>query len=238
VAFFIAINMDLYPFQGILLDKLLEAGHYRMHQHVFTTDMIFMDDAVFGVYWLRIALPKIHYSKSQLKLLQKNKRFSVEIAPLLVTTEMEELYWNYRNSIQFEHVHDLNDYLSDGTPINRFESKQICIYDDKKLIAVGIFDKGTKSIAGIINFFDPSYKKYSLGKQLMLLKCEYAIANQMAFYYPGYIAVGYTKFDYKVFPNIEAVEILDSMKPIWCSYSAEKLASLHSRFEWYMNQTP
>lgn len=228
--------MDLYPFQGILLDKLLEAGNYRMHQQFFTTDMIFMDDTVYDVYWLRIALPKVQYSKSQLKILQSYKRFRIEIAPLLITTEMEELYWNYRNSIQFEHVHDLNDYLSDGTPINRFESKQICIYDDKKLIAVGIFDKGTESIAGIINFFDPSYKKYSLGKQLMLLKCEYAIVNQMTFYYPGYIAVGFNKFDYKVFPNIEAVEILDPMKPVWSSYSTEKLASLHARFEWYMNQ--
>ncbi len=234
--FFIAIMTDLYPFQGKLLDKLLEAGNYRMHQHVFTTDLIFMNDDLFGVYWLRIAIQKIKYSKTHLKIKQNNKKFSVAIAPFCLSNEMIELYRNYRKSIQFDHVEELNDYLFDSSPINRFNSKQICIYDQNKLIATGIFDEGTNSIAGIINFFDPHYKKFSLGKYLMLLKCEYAIANQLKYYYPGYIAVGYPRFDYKIFPNTEAVEILDTLQPIWLPYSTEKLTSLNARFESILNQ--
>lgn len=227
--------MELYPFQGILLDKILESGNYRMHQNVFTTDIICMNDDVYGVYWLRIKLAEIAFSKSQLRIQQLNRHFKIEISTLHLTNEMIQLYSHHRASIHFDHVQKLEDYLFDSSGVNRFYSKQICIYDNTQLIAVGIFDEGNKSIAGIINFFDPNYKKHSLGKYLMYLKCQYAMAHQMEFYYPGYIAVGYTKFDYKIYPNKEAVEILDTLGATWLPYSDEILAALNARFDWFIN---
>lgn len=41
----------------------------------------------------------------------------------------------------------------------------------------------------------------------MLLKMEFGIHNKMQFYYPGYIALNTTIFDYKIFPTEEAMEV-------------------------------
>ena len=84
----------------------------------------------------------------------------------------------------------------------------IKIRDKNKLIAVGYFDKGFKSIAGIMNIYHPEYNMYSLGKFLMLQKLQYAQSHNMNFYYTGYISTQSTRFDYKTFPDQNAVEVL------------------------------
>jgi arginine-tRNA-protein transferase len=234
VAFLLAMKTDLYPYQGVLLDKLLEAGFYRMHQHVFTTDCTILNDDFFSLFWLRTDLSKIQFSKSQLKLQQLNKKFRVEISVLNLRQEVYDLFNEYRAAINFDHVNQLDDFITEENGINRFYSKEVCIYDHEKLIAFGLFDEGNESIAGIINFFDPAYKKYSLGKYLMFLKCQYAVSHQIKYYYPGYIAVGYPKFDYKIYPNIESVEILDSVQSIWFPYSTAILHALNKRFEIFL----
>jgi hypothetical protein len=43
---------------------------------------------------------------------------------------------------------------------------------------------------------------------MMLLKMEYGIAQNMTYYYPGYIALNTNVFDYKIFPNSDAMEVL------------------------------
>jgi arginyl-tRNA--protein-N-Asp/Glu arginylyltransferase len=234
VAFLLAMKTELYPFQGVLLDKLLEAGFYRMHQHVFTTDFTFLNDDFYSLFWLRTNLSNIRFTKSQLKLQQVNKNFKVEISVLKLRQEVYDLFNKYRASINFDHVTQLDDFITEEFGINRFHSKEVCIYDQDQLIAYGIFDEGSDSIAGIINFYDPSYKKYSLGKYLMFLKCQYALSHQFKYYYPGYIAVGYHKFDYKIYPSVESVEILDAVQAIWLPYSTSILHALNKRFELFL----
>src|SRR6185436_10781282 len=94
----------------------------------------------------------------------------------------------------------LREIFIENVDHNLFDSEIIEIRDGGKLIAAGIYDKGSTAIEGIMNFYDPAYKKYILGKYLMLLKVQHAIENKMQFYYPGYIAYKYNKFDYKLFP--------------------------------------
>ena len=72
---------------------------------------------------------------------------------------------------------------------NVYDTAMIEVRDQGKLIAAGIFDKGRQSIAGILNFYHPGYNKYSLGKYLMLLKIDYAIAHSKQWYYPGYTSL-------------------------------------------------
>ena len=60
----------------------------------------------------------------------------------------------------------------------------------------------------------------------MLMKVQYALENDMTFYYPGYIAHDYPKFDYKIFPCREAAEIYDPVNKEWLLYSADLLREL------------
>jgi arginine-tRNA-protein transferase len=104
-----------------------------------------------------------------------------------------------------------------------FDTYVVEVRDENKLIAAGIFDNGSQSIAGIMNFYDPAYRKQSLGKFLMLMKINYARQQRKAYYYPGYLVNDYPKFDYKLFPCQSATEVFDANSGTWFPFSWETI---------------
>jgi leucyl-tRNA---protein transferase len=219
---------------GQLLDKYLRHGWYRLGQIIFTTDFIPHAESWYRVFWLRYNLDAISYSKKQLAVLKLNQHFTVRIKPLKITKEIENLYQRYKSHIDFEISPTLKNYLYDGSTFdapkqNVFHTEMIEVRDNNRLIAAGIYDNGEDSIAGIINFYHPDYARFSLGKFLMLSKINHAIATNKTWYYPGYIAYLYTKFDYKLFPSRKASEIYDPETQNWLPYSEALMAELAGR---------
>jgi leucyl-tRNA---protein transferase len=217
--------------RGFLLDNYLNQGWFRIGQFIFTTDYIPTDNTDYRVFWLRYRLDQFVFGKKQLKLLKANNHLSARIAPLLITEELNELYQRYYNQLNFPASPTLRYNLFEfgGIEItnnNVYDTQLIEIRDGDKLVAAGVFDMGENSIAGVINFYDPQYKKLSLGKYLMLLKLEYALQHKMEFYYPGYIALNYEKFDYKLFPGTEAAEIFDPITNFWYAYDRQLMEEL------------
>jgi arginine-tRNA-protein transferase len=100
------------------------------------------------------------------------------------------------------------------------------------LIAVGIFDKGTTTIAGIMNMYHPAYHSFSLGKYIMLHKIDFARANGIAWYYTGYISTASTRFDYKTFPDMASVEVYLPVEKKWVPYRFMDKEHLH---DYYVN---
>lgn len=223
---------DNIKFNGVLLDNFLSQGYYRMRQEIFTTDFIFDKENIYQVYWLRFLLSNFTFSAAAQKLLKANSNFIVTIKPFAVSKEITTLYQSYYSNVQFDAPPTMQDFLfGDNVKDNSnlFESMLIEIRDETKLIAAGIFDKGATALAGIMNFFDPAYKKYSLGKYLMLLKIKHAIELGMKYYYPGYIAFRYPKFDYKLFPNARFAQVYESRKKQWHFYTPGILQQLSIR---------
>jgi len=226
---------DHIKFNGTLLDTLLLQGCYRMHQDIFTTDLIWNRDTFHFVFWLRYPLQKFYFDKKPQKLISLKGRFEIKKRDFYINNELEDLYQLYFEKTDFDAPPTIQDFLfgnaaTGSHPANLFDSEIIEIREGNKLIAAGIYDNGLTAMAGIMNFYDPAYKKYSLGKYLMLLKIQHAIKSHMQFYYPGYIAYGYDKFDYKLFPNKSLAEIFDSKKKVWLPYSKELLAQLVENF--------
>jgi leucyl-tRNA---protein transferase len=204
-------NNIYYPerLRGEELDNFLEMGWYRMGQSIFTTHFILLGDYAYRVFWLRYNLKNITLSKSQQRLKNRNRQFDVSVKPLEITDEIEELYAIYKRGINFEAAPSVHYWLfGDRPPYNVFDTELIEIRDKGKLIAVGVFDRGSESIAGIMNFYHPDYKRCSLGKYLMLLKIELCRTRNMRWYYPGYIVYRRSEFDYKLFVDKSAVEVL------------------------------
>ncbi|QEC67339.1 GNAT family N-acetyltransferase [Panacibacter ginsenosidivorans] len=223
-------------FNGALLDNFLAQGCYRMRQDIFTTNLIWDKGNIYHVFWLRYPLADFYFDNKPQKLLTANSFFEIGNRDFFIHTEIEELYKLYLDKVNFDAPPTMQDFLfgeafTAGFHHNLFDSAIIEIRDGAKLIAAGIYDKGSEAIAGIMNFYDPAYRKYSLGKYLMLLKMQYAIENQLQFYYPGYIAYGYNKFDYKLFPNPHLAQIFDVKKKVWLPYSKQLLAQLVDEFE-------
>ncbi|MFN4083999.1 MAG: hypothetical protein ACK4K9_10230 [Bacteroidia bacterium] len=203
------------PLQDAILDELLEKGFYRYGNEMFTTNYILLDDKLMDVFWLRTCVQNVVLSKASKQILKNAKKFSIHLVGSTITDEVEELYSLYRNSVSFSTSESVAYYLHGTEKKQHFNTKQFQIRDKEKLIAVGYFDVGNNSLAGILNFYNPEYKKYSLGKMLMLNKYMYAKNFNMKYYYTGYFAVQSNRFDYKFFPDPNAIQVYNPYEEKW-----------------------
>jgi arginine-tRNA-protein transferase len=203
--------------KGEVLDMYLSAGWYRFGNKIFTIDFFTENEKLYQVYWLRYNVLKLKLSDSNQKILNKNKLFNYKIIPFQNSIELEALHSLYLEKIDFVTISSIEELMEDinGSVYN---SMLIEIRDENKLIGAGIFDYGKNSIAGIKNIFHPEYKKYSLGKYLMLLKYQYCLQQNIKWYYPGYFAPGHKKFDYKLTIDADATEVCLIDNRQWVSY--------------------
>lgn len=210
---------------GDVLDHYLAQGYYRMHQEIFTCRFLPRDESMHTVHWLRLALPRVQYGAKQRHLLRRNDaRFQVEVKPLRLSDEHEELYLRYYlDAISFDTAPSLEYLLLDGATHTVFDSWVIEVRDAGQLVAGGIFDRGTRTMAGIVNFYDPAYRKFSLGKYLLLRKVEFGRQQHLAYYYPGYLVHNFPKFDYKLFADEAATEVYDCLAGEWYPFSWEEV---------------
>ena len=207
-------------FKGALLDQYLEAGYYRMLHTLFTTNhtRLDMEGDDLPVFWLRTQVRNIEESSTALAVRKKSTAFSVTCKEASITDEIEALYDLYYNAVDFNTAVSCNDCLHDSRLEDPFDSRMIEIRDAGMLVAVGYFDLGQQSISGILNFYHPGYKKYSLGKYLILKKIDYALEHGIPLYYTGYICAGSTRFDYKLFPSKNAIELYLPVEGNWVPY--------------------
>ena len=155
--------------------------------------------------------------KPQQKLAKRNRRFGHAIRIASVNDEKESLYARYKQNISFETSASLRHLLYGKSSRSIFNTYEICIYDKSRLIAVGYFDLGANSAAGITCFYDPEYKKFSLGKYLIYLKIEYCKQSGLRYFYPGYFVPGYSFFDYKLAIAHRQLEYLQLRTGQWLS---------------------
>lgn len=212
--------------KGYKLDLCLSKGYFRMQQDIFTCRFVLFDDSLCAVHWLRIVLNDVTYGTKQLRLLRSNEKFSIAVKPFVLSDELEDLYALYRGSINFDAPESVESCLLNGAIDSVFDTYVIEVRDGTKLIAAGVFDNGIHSIAGIMNFYHPDYRKHSLGKFLILQKMKHAQLHHKAYYYPGYLVSNYPKFDYKLFACEPATEVFDSIRDRWLPFSWETVGAL------------
>ena len=227
------IIADENGFKGIDFDSYLAAGYYRMQHSLFTTNFTQIDilKPPLPVFWLRTCVNKIEESKAVTALRKKCSLFKTAYKKATITKEVDDLYEKYRQHITFEAGETCGSYLHDDYFPNPFNAWMIEVRDDNALIAVGFFDVGKNALAGILNFYDPAYKKYSLGKYLMLQKIDCALANDIEFYYTGYISTDTDKFDYKIFPDTKAIEVFFYREKQWVNFNLIDKNRLRSYLE-------
>jgi leucyl-tRNA---protein transferase len=210
------LHYPINSLKGEQLDEYLEKGWFRMGQTIFTTNFLKFSGLLYSVIWLRIDLLTFKPTKTQQKLQKLNTKFKVEIKPsIAVTPEHLILFNKYKNHVPFDASPSLTHLLYDDKFSNVFDTYEVNIYDNRKLIACGIFDLGNDASTGITCFYDPDYQKYSLGKYLMFLKMDFSKKQGMSYFYPGYFAPNYPIFDYKLDLAKPYLEFLDLSTNLW-----------------------
>ena len=211
--------------RGDALDFYLAQGYYRMQQDLFTCQFVPFDGRIYTAHWLRLALNRVEWGPEQRRLLRRNARLAATVQPFRPTLDHEELYTRYRNAITFDAAPTVAAVLLGEAEHNVFNTYAIELRDGARLVAVGIFDLGHRTLAGILNYYDPDYRRDSLGIYLLLLKIQYASQARLQYYYPGYMVHGYPKFDYKLAISPAATEVFDSIRGLWQHFLAEEIAA-------------
>jgi len=220
-----ATSSTLPLIRGDALDFYLAQGYYRMQQELFTCHFVPFDGRLYTAHWLRLALPRVAWGPEQRRMLRRNARFAATIRPFQLTPEHEELYARYHAAITFDAAPTVAAVLLGDATHNVFNTHVVELRDGDQLIAAGIFDRGHRSLAGILNFYNPAYHRHSLGKYLLLLKTDHARRLGLDYYYPGYVVHGHSKFDYKLFACAEATEVFDNINGTWQPFSWDIVAS-------------
>lgn len=218
------------------LDRYLAQGWFRMGQTIFTTNFLNFKRNFYNAIWLRIDLEEFFADRTQQKLFRLNHDFRAEFRPLLLDQAKEDLYALYKHAISFEASATLHHLLFRESRYNIFNTWEVNVYDGDRLIATGLFDLGNRSAAGIISFYDPAYRKYSLGKYLIYLKIHYCKNGGLKYFYPGYFVPGYYSFDYKLGIARPAQQYFDLMDNRWLSIDQFRISSaplhlMHDRLD-------
>ncbi len=209
-----------YPFSlsPSRLDRYLAAGWFRNSIMLFKSRLLCMEGDLFNVVNIRLPLHNFTLSKSNKKLLKKNKqKFSYKINRASIDFDKERLYEAHKPRFKGFIYNDLHQFLYSDTISSVFHTYEIEVRDeDGKLVALSYFDKGQHSFASLIGIYDPAYAKYSLGTFTMLLELEYALSMDYKFYYPGYIFDKPSVFDYKLkLGDFEYYDWREKWKPYW-----------------------
>jgi len=197
------------------LDAYLEAGWFRMGQTIFTTNFLHFKDRFYSAVWLRIVLADLVDSKTEKKLARQNSIFRLEIKQAVLDDEKENLFALYRKNVAFEASASLQMLLFGKANRTIYNTYEVVVYDDDRLIAAGFFDLGAASAEGITSFYDPAYRKYSLGKYLIFQKINFCKKRGLQYFYPGYFVPGYSFFDYKLDIGKEALQYLQLHTGSW-----------------------
>lgn len=197
------------------LDAYLQRGWFRMAQTIFTTNFLNFKGNFYSALWLRIPLSDITDEGSFQKLLKRNKAFTVSIQRASVTPQKEALFALYKTSISFEASASLHTLLYGKSTHEIYNTYEVTLHDNDRLIAAGFFDIGETSAAGISSFYDPAYRKYSLGKYLIHLKIAYCKTLGLQYFFPGYFVPGYPLFDYKLEIGKPHLQFLEFTTQTW-----------------------
>lgn len=207
------------------LDDYLERGWFRMRQTIFSTHFLCFNNEFYSAIWLRAELGGQLFDANYRELYKRNKNFTVRIQRANITQKHEDLYQLYKESITFQTSENLHQLLYGFDSNNRFDTYEINILDGTELIAAGYFDLGQNSAAGIVSFYHPQYKKYSLGKYIIYSKMEYCRQQQLQYFYPGYVAPGYPLFEYKLSIAKSSIQFYNIQTLSWQTYSNQSFTS-------------
>lgn len=180
-------------------DEYLHKGWFRSSFMMYKSEILCINSGLSSIVNIRIDLEKFIPKKRHRKIIRKNdSRFEVSIQSLNISFEADQLYQQQKQKFQGFIHNNLKDYLFATMEMVPYNTKQLEVRFEGKLIALSIIDIGLSSIASILGLYDLNFKEYSLGNYTMLKEMEFAKDSGLKWYYPGYILDQESSFNYKL----------------------------------------
>ena len=199
------------------LDQRLSKGWFRSCNSLFRPQYVFLDNLLSDIVHIRLKLTDYSLGKRQLKRYNKiANRFTITTGSAHIDEDKEDLYASHKEKFKGFVFHSLEQVVFDLYPKAIFDTREVAIYDEDKLIGFSFFDIGHESMASIISIYDPSYEAYSLGIFSMMEEINIAQSLGMKYYYPGYIFDNNPAFDYKI--RKENMQYLNPLTSRWGNF--------------------
>ena len=178
---------------------------------------------------IRIDVKNYQFSKSDKRVLAKNKETALYIQPPSLSIEHLHLYDKYHQNMNEKKDWPYNpitpsEYQRSYVDGNLSFAQEFLYVRDNKLIGVALTDILPQAISSIYCYYDHDYEKYSLGKFSILAQIKVAKELNIPYIYLGYwiknhFSMGY-KENFMPFEVLKNRASLDEMS-LWQEYRSE-----------------
>ena len=203
-------------------DKMVERGWRRFGNIYFVPECSTCDMCK----TIRIDMNKHKWTKSQKRVLSKNKDIQIYIQEPTLSIDHINLFNRYHEKMQEkkdwrENIIDPAEYKYSYIDGAGDFGKEILYFLDDKLICVALVDITKNTISSVYCYYDHDYENRSLGKFSILAQMSIAKQNNiphlfLGYWIPNHYSMGY-KEDYKPFDVLQNRPNLDE-KCIWKRY--------------------
>jgi arginine-tRNA-protein transferase len=174
---------------------------------------------------MRIDAKNYEFSKSEKRVLSKNRDTKLYIRKPSVTLEHISLYDKYHKFMNDKkdwpyNPIEVNEYIKSYVEQSENETyaKEFLYLRDDKLIGVALVDILPNAVSSIYCYYDHDYENLSIGKFSILLQIKIAKELNIPYIYLGYwikdhFSMGYKKsyFPFEILTNRPSL----SQEPIW-----------------------
>ena len=146
---------------------------------------------------LRVDLERFAPSRSQRRVLARNRDLRFETRPTEIDTEMRRMFRLHRLRFREQVPDSLDSFLSHAPSEVPCRNETIRVYSGARLVAAHFLDVGARATSSVYSMFDPAESRRSLGVYTILLAVEYSQRLGCPHYYPGYATREPSPYDYK-----------------------------------------
>jgi arginine-tRNA-protein transferase len=177
--------------------QLSDLGFRRSGKHVYRPHC----DGCNACISVRIPLAIYSFSKSQKRILNKNKDLTATLKKPAFTDEYYSLYARYINKRHQDgdmypaSAEQFNSFLVEGEEHTQFIEFR---NPDGVLTALSVVDTLKQGLSAIYTFFDPSQPKRSLGTYCILWQLQFCQQKNLNYLYLGYWVKDCKKMSYKI----------------------------------------
>ena len=164
---------------------------------------------------LRLDLARFSPSRSQRRVIARNRDAEVTVGETFVDAEKEELFERHRARFSEAVPESLSDFLSHEPSRVPCRNVEICVRLGGRLAAASFLDVGESATSAVYAMFDPAESRRSLGIYTMLVAIRYSLRLGCRHYYPGYACREPSIYDYKKnFAGTEAYDWRGGWRPL------------------------
>src|SRR5918999_3553413 len=201
------------------MDFLWAEGWRHFGIYFFRYQTSFHGEKKFTVMPLRIDLERFSLTRSQKRVLAKNRDARIVMRPAAVDIGKHDLFEKHRVRFKENIPTSLDDIVSPMPASVPCPSLEICVYLGERLVGVTFLDLGENATSAVYAIFDPAEAKRSLGILMMLHSIRLSRERGYRYYYPGYAYREPFSYDYK--KRFAGLEYLD-WESGWKAYSPSR----------------